>query len=47
MRIALDTNRYVDLCMGIEEMARLVASSETVLLPFIVVGELRASCAGS
>ena len=45
MRVALDTNRYVDLCRGVEETARLVASAEAVLLPFIVVGELRAGFA--
>ena len=45
MRVALDTNRYVDLCRGVEETARLVATSETVFLPFIVVGALRAGFA--
>ena len=45
MRIALDTNRYVDLCKGVEETARLVASAEAILLPFIVLGELRAGFA--
>ena len=45
MRIALDTNRYVDLCRGREETARLVATAETVFLPFVVVAELRAGFA--
>lgn len=45
MRIGLDTNRYVDLCAGREETARLVATSETVFLPFVVVAELRAGFA--
>ncbi len=45
MRLALDTNRYVDLCKGAEDTARLVASAEEVLLPFVVVGELRAGFA--
>lgn len=45
MRVALDTNRYVDLCKGVGETARLVASAEIVLLPFVVVGELRAGFA--
>lgn len=45
MRIALDTNRYVDLCKGVEETARLIASTDAVLLPFVVVGELRAGFA--
>lgn len=45
MRIALDTNRYVDLCKGVEKTARLVATAEAVFLPFIVLGELRAGFA--
>jgi tRNA(fMet)-specific endonuclease VapC len=45
VRIALDTNRYVDLCRGREETARLVATAETVFLPFVVVAELRAGFA--
>lgn len=45
MRIGLDTNRYVDLCAGREETARLVATAETVFLPFVVVAELRAGFA--
>ena len=45
MRIALDTNRYVDLCKGVEESVRLVATAEAVLLPFVVVAELRAGFA--
>lgn len=45
MRVALDTNRYVDLCRGVEETARLVATAEAVLLPFVVVAELRAGFA--
>lgn len=45
MRVALDTNGYVDLCKGVEATARLVATAETVYLPFIVVAELRAGFA--
>jgi tRNA(fMet)-specific endonuclease VapC len=45
VRIGLDTNRYVDLCSGREETARLVATAETVFLPFVVVAELRAGFA--
>ena len=41
MRLALDTNRYVDLCRGLDETVRLVASAEAVLVPFVVVAELR------
>ena len=42
MRVALDTNRYVDLCKGVEETVALLEEAEMVLLPFVVVGELRA-----
>lgn len=45
MRIALDTNRYVDLCKGAEETVQLVSTAEAVFLPFVVVAELRAGFA--
>jgi tRNA(fMet)-specific endonuclease VapC len=45
MRIALDTNRYVDLCKGVEATVRVVQRAEYVYLPFIVVAELRAGFA--
>jgi tRNA(fMet)-specific endonuclease VapC len=45
MRVALDTNRYVDLCKGVPETAELVATAEAVFLPFVVLAELRAGFA--
>ena len=42
MRIALDTNRYVDLCKGIEETVALLEEAEAIMLPFVVLGERRA-----
>ena len=45
MRVALDTNRYVDLCDGVSETKSLLAQAEIVLLPFIVLAELRAGFA--
>ena len=42
MRVALDTNRYVDLCKGLAETVALLESCEEILLPFVVLGELRA-----
>lgn len=45
MRLALDTNRYVDLCRGVRETVRLVTTSEAVFLPFVVLAELRAGFA--
>ncbi|MCI0416091.1 type II toxin-antitoxin system VapC family toxin [bacterium] len=45
MRVALDTNSYVNLCKGIEITAQIVANAESVFLPFVVVAELRAGFA--
>ena len=42
MRLALDTNRYTDLCRGLEEVITLVEHAEVVFLPFAVLAELRA-----
>ena len=45
MRVALDTNRYVDLCKGLAETVALMEEAEAVILPFVVVAELRAGFA--
>ena len=45
MRIAIDTNRYVDLCKGLDETVALLEEAESVLLPFVVLAELRAGFA--
>ena len=45
MRIALDTNRYTDLCRGNTLVVEIVELADEVWLPFIVVGELRAGFA--
>ena len=45
MNVALDTNRYVDLCKGVDETVALVEEAECVFLPFVVVAELRAGFA--
>lgn len=42
MRVALDTNRYRDLCDGDQELVRLLEEAESVHVPFVVLGELRA-----
>jgi tRNA(fMet)-specific endonuclease VapC len=42
MRVALDTNRYVDLCKGSGETIDILETAEEILLPFVVLGELRA-----
>ena len=45
MRVALDTNRYVDLCKGLVETVTILEDAEAVMLPFVVLGELRAGFA--
>lgn len=45
MRLALDTNRYTDLCRGDSLVLETVEHADEVWLPFIVVGELRAGFA--
>ncbi|HVT03088.1 MAG TPA: type II toxin-antitoxin system VapC family toxin [Thermoanaerobaculia bacterium] len=43
--MALDTNRYVDLCKGLEETTRIASTADAVLMPFVVIAELRAGFA--
>ena len=45
MRLALDTNRFTDLCRGEASVVETVEAADEVWLPFIVVGELRAGYA--
>jgi tRNA(fMet)-specific endonuclease VapC len=45
MRLALDTNRYVDLCRGDALTADMVEAADSVHFPFVVLGELRAGFA--
>jgi tRNA(fMet)-specific endonuclease VapC len=45
MRLALDTNRYSDMCRGTAEVVELVERADAVFLPFVVVAELRAGFA--
>ena len=45
MKLALDTNRYVDLMRGDAKVRALVEAARTVLVPFVVVAELRAGFA--
>lgn len=42
MRVALDTNRYVDLCRGVRDTVAVLEQADAVVLPFVVVAELRA-----
>jgi tRNA(fMet)-specific endonuclease VapC len=45
VKLALDTNRYTDLCRGDEPVVETVELAEEVWLPFVVLGELRAGFA--
>jgi tRNA(fMet)-specific endonuclease VapC len=45
VKLALDTNRYADLCRGDVGVAQAVELADEVWLPFIVLGELRAGFA--
>jgi tRNA(fMet)-specific endonuclease VapC len=45
VKVALDTNRYVDLCKGVADTVVLLEEAEAIALPFVVVGELRAGFA--
>ncbi len=42
MKIALDTNRYVDFCRGLPEVVARLQKARTIFLPFVALGELRA-----
>lgn len=42
MRVALDTNRYVDFCKGIPEALQVVREAQRIFLPLPVLAELRA-----
>lgn len=46
MRLALDTNQYVQLCRAAEPISTYLQNAESVYLPFVVVGELRAGFLG-
>jgi tRNA(fMet)-specific endonuclease VapC len=45
MKLALDTNRYTDLCRGVGPVVETIERADEVWLPFIVLGELRAGFA--
>ena len=45
MRIALDSNRYTDLCRGDAHAVAVVSAAEEIFLPLIVIAEQRAGFA--
>ena len=42
MRLAIDTNRYVDFCRGESQTLEHVRRADRIYLPFVTVAELRA-----
>ncbi len=42
MKIAIDTNRYVDFCKGENRAVEVIRTAEKIFFPFITLGELRA-----
>ena len=42
MRMAIDTNRYRDFCVGVPEAVERFRAAERIFLPFVTLGELRA-----
>ncbi len=45
MRLAIDTHGYTDFCRGEAQVIDYLETAETIYLPIIVVGELRAGFA--
>jgi tRNA(fMet)-specific endonuclease VapC len=46
MRLALDTNRYADLARGAQDVRDQLERADAVLLPFVVLAELRCGFIG-
>ncbi len=42
MKLALDTNSYVDFCKGDEKAVAVIQTADQIFLPFITLAELRA-----
>lgn len=45
MKLALDSNRYTDLCRGVPAVVEVIESAEEIHVPLIVLGEQRAGFA--
>src|SRR5882672_9580243 len=41
MKVAIDTNRYVDFCREVAEVVEAVRLAEKIFIAFVVLGELR------
>ncbi len=42
LKIAIDTNRYVDFCKGEPKIVSQVRAAKHIFIPFVVLAELRA-----
>ena len=42
MRLAIDTNRYRDLCDGQRDVVERLETADAIFFPFVVIAELRA-----
>lgn len=45
-RLAIDANRYADYCRDVPDARRVIADADEVVIPLIVLGELRAGFRG-
>ena len=45
MKIAIDSNRYTDLCRGVPEVVEVIQDASEIYVPLIVIGEQRAGFA--
>jgi tRNA(fMet)-specific endonuclease VapC len=45
VRLAIDTNRYRDLCDGKRDVVERLETAEAIFVPFVVLAELRAGFA--
>ena len=45
MKIAIDSNRYTDLCRNLPEVVEIIACASLVFVPLIVIAEQRAGFA--
>ncbi len=45
MKIAIDSNRYTDLCRGLPEVVEVIEGAAEIYMPLIVVAEQRAGFA--
>ena len=45
MKIAIDSNRYTDLCRGVAEGIEVIETASEIYVPLVVLGEQRAGFA--